>query len=104
MMLRVYCSRHSKDQDMYLQQAVGAYSNTKRSSTGFTSHMMLTGYKRSTPFIFFYKEYQFGKESHSKKRVQKKLERLQEIKKMVRANLKAAQIRQKETTLLIYVT
>ena len=56
-MLRVYCSRYMTDWDRYLLQVMGAYNSTQHSTTGVSSHMMLTGHEKSLPLTFFYQEY-----------------------------------------------
>ena len=94
MYLRLYCSRYMKDWDFYLPQVVGAYNSTRHESTGFSPFMMLTGINRSAPLIFFYEEYEKRTKPHYIY-VRETMERLREINKLARRNLKAAQLRQK---------
>ena len=50
--------RHMTDWDRYVPQVMGAYNSTQHSTTGVSSHMMLTGDEKSLPLTFFYPEYE----------------------------------------------
>ena len=94
-MMRVYCSRYMTDWDRYLPQVMGAYNSTHHSTTGVSSHMMLTGHEKSLPLTFFYPEYE-GKKTSPQVYVRDVIRRQQELNDLCRRNTQQAQARQRK--------
>ena len=94
-MLRVYCSRYMTDWDRYLPQVIGAYNSTQHSTTGVSTHMMLTGHKKSLPMTFFYPEYE-AKKTSPQVYVRDVIRRQQELNDLCRRNTQQAQARQRK--------
>ena len=92
-MLRVYCSQYMDDCDSHLPQVMGAYKSTEHSTTGISTHMMLTGHEKALPLMFFYPEYE-GKKTAPQTYVRDVMRRQQELKDLCRRKHQA-QIRQK---------
>ena len=90
-MLRVYCSYW----DRYLPRVMGAYNSTQHSTTGVSSHMMLTGHEKSLPLIFFYSEYE-GRKTSPQVNVTNVIRRQQQINDLCRRNTQQAQARQRK--------
>ena len=94
-MLRVYCSRYMTDWDRYLPQVMGAYNSTQPSTTGASSHMMLTGHEKSLPLTFFYPEYE-GKKTSPQVYVGDVINCQQELNDLCGRNTQQAQAMQRE--------
>ena len=94
-MLRVYCSRYMTDWDRYLPQVMGAYNSTQHSTTGVSTHMMLTGTEKSLPLTFFYPEYE-GKKTSPQVYVRDVIRRQQKLNDLCRRNTPQAQARQRK--------
>ena len=92
-MLRVYCSRYMTDWDRYLPQVMGAYNSTQHSTTGVSSHMMLTRQETYLPLTFFYPEYE-GKKTSPQVHVRDVIRRQQELNDLCRRNTQQAQAKQ----------
>ena len=78
-----------------MPQVVGAYNSTRHESTGFSPFMMLTGINWSAPLIFFYEEPEKETKPHYVY-IRETMEKLREINKLARRNVKPAQLRQKK--------
>ena len=83
------------DWDRYFPQVMGAYNSTQHSTTGVSSHMMLTGHEKSLPLNFFYPEYE-GKKASPQVYVRDVIRRQQELNDSCRRNTQQAQAMQRK--------
>ena len=95
--LRVYCSRYMDDWDRHLPlttAGVGAYNSTEHSTTGLSSHTMLTCHEKALPLTFFYPGYE-GKKTAPQTYVRNVIRRQQDLNYLCRRNTQQAHTRQK---------
>ena len=82
------------DWDRHLPHVMGAYNSTEHTTTGISTHMMLTGHEKALPLTFFYPEYE-GKKTAPQTYLCDVVSRHQDLNDLCRRNKQQAQFRQK---------